>query len=299
MEFDHNVSVDMVKINFKSFAEDKADPDRTSIRIIQRFWDTHLNQGEHWLSAKYTDYAHTWTFPSGDTTVAIMYSHNTQSGKNKKTGAIEWNPNKVDFTKTPDLWRMIQDLLNSSISFELSKVDIAYDLVGVSIHQCTMDRVHKADCRFYMGANGSMTIYSGARGSGGSCKVYDKRREVLDHGGQDRGVLTRFEITYKADLTFLRLPNQPMKYQGGIKPTTIPQLIIMNQPSLDGNIEFEDHLIIAGLQQLPHLYCMMSLYKRKRIKELQCVSTFVPSIDQANVIVLEWFRAFYASIIAR
>lgn len=280
----------MVKILFKS-RSDVAAP------LIQRYWDNHLDQGEHWTSAKYQDYEHTWTFPSGKSTVAILFAHNSQAGKIKKSGAIEWNPNKVDFEETPDLWNLIKDILRTSLTYELSKADVAYDLIGVSIHQCTMDRLQKLDCRFFMGSSGAMTIYSGAQGSNGSCKVYDKRKEVLDKGGPDLGVLTRYELTFKANLTWMRTP-VGTEFVGGITPCTVPELVIMNQPDLDDKIEFEDHLIIAGLQQLPHLYCMMSKYKRKRIKELKCVSTFAPSISEADALLLAWFKQFHEKIIA-
>lgn len=291
MPIDHLISLDMVKVNFKSKSDITGE-------LLQRFWDSHLDQGEHWTSAKYSDYEHVWTFPSGSSVVTIMYAHNSQSGKERKTGAIEWNPNKVDFGSTPDLWILIKELLMFSSTFEFSKADIAYDLPAVSIHQCTIDKGYKAHARFYMGSNETMTIYSGARGSSGSCKVYDKRREVLDNGGQDIGVMTRFEITYKANITFFKLPRQDLQFQGGIIHSTIPQLVVMNQPTLDAEISTEDNLIIAGLQQLPHLYCMLSKYKRKRIKELECVNTFVPSIEKAEMLMMSWFQAFHASIIA-
>jgi hypothetical protein len=288
-------SIDMVRISFKVHNPD------FFMKNIQDFWDKNITDMgiKHWESTKYSDFHHTWTIPLGGSVLTLLYDHNTTSGNQRgRKGCFEWNPNKVDIFLNKDVFYLVRSVLCSGLFFELTRADIAHDFENISIHQCVIDKRLKQSVRYFMGVSNSMTVYAGSYGSGGSVKLYDKGREVLETTGKDIGHLIRYEISYKSNITFFNQYKIGAEIMGNIERTVPPDLIIMGvSDDLFVDIPVEQLLIAEGLCNKPHLFTLLSKYKKKQIKEMKCCSTFSPSVDQDELILKTWFKKFYELIV--
>lgn len=284
------ISIDKVRLSFISQNDNVS-------RWVQSYWDKNKTQGEYRESFRFFDYRHLWTFPCEESSVSIMYGLNSDKSDGRFSGALEWNPNKVNLSNSGELWLMIKHLLMFAKSFVLVTADVAFDIKGVRISQCLLERGLKSCLRYHMGRTEAMTIYAGARGSAGSVKVYDKQRELIETGHSDVGLLTRYEMTLRSDVSFVRIGGKT-SFVGGLKPCSVPSLIVIGELSLVEEITPEMLLILEGLHTKPHLFQLLSKYQRAKIKALQCCNTITPDLADAETMMKSWFVDFYNTIIA-
>lgn len=275
------ISVDMARINFKM-----SSPKFES--IIQPFWDSD-DTGEYHRSNKPRGYRHLWTFPSQDSSITICFELNHEVSKQTKHGSIEWNPNKVDLSKSDRLLVLVRMILGCAVDHHLARVDIAHDLPGIKASQCLLDKKNKG--RLQTIQEESLTLYAGSPGKPGQIKVYDKQAELIKSGKPDPGILTRCEITYKASIGHSHSEGQ-IYVLGGLQVAQSPDLLIMGQVTLDDPIKGTDLLMLYGLTVAPHLIDSLSYYQKQKIKAMKSVTTYCPDLYASELVAKSWYEQF-------
>jgi hypothetical protein len=278
------ISVDMVRINFKMLSTKFE-------KMIQPYWDTTAldHGGKHIVSYAYSAYRHLWNVPQADSSATIMFELNSEIAKQQKHGAIEWNPNKVTLADDPKLWGFVRQVIMSASDVWLARCDVAYDLPGIRVEQCVLDKRNKHQVRTIF--EKYLTMYAGAPGRPGQVKIYNKQAEMIGKGKADPGILTRFETTYKARIGH-SLQNNQVYCTGTLETTESPELLILSQATLDDPIDNADLLMLIGLEHAPYLWDGLTRRKKEKIKAMQSVTTFRPDLLESQRHVINWYEKF-------